>query len=74
MKNSKGFTLIELIIVIAIIAIIGSLVSSLGKDDATRFNECVEDTTFLPADEVKDYCLGKMAEEDRNTAIMLSED
>lgn len=74
MRNQKGFTLIEMIIVIAIVVIIASMAFGTLRSDEDRFESCYKDSTFIPEEERQDYCINKMTEEDRNRAIMYSED
>lgn len=72
MVKHKGFTLIELLIVIAIISIVASTFFGGRKSDADRHNECVYEATHLFEEERMSYCIDKIKEEDRNSAIRYS--
>ena len=70
MKRSKGFTLIELIVVIVIFAVIGSVL--FGDSDAEKIEACVEESTFIDREDRQAYCVDELREAKRNQAIILS--
>ena len=72
--KNKGFTLIELVIVLAIVGIVVSMLlgGKLFMSDAERHNKCVAGATHIHEDDRMPYCIDKIKEEDRNTAIRQS--
>jgi prepilin-type N-terminal cleavage/methylation domain-containing protein len=73
-NSSKGFTLIELVILLAIIGIVLSTIfgGNFMKSDSERRNDCVAESTDIYEEDRISFCIDKIKEEDRNTAIQLS--
>lgn len=74
MKKLKGFTVIELLIVVVALGVGVIVFSGLTKSDADRHGKCMAEATYIHEEDRSAYCINKMAEEDRNTAIMMSSD
>lgn len=71
-KRSKGFTLIEVTIVLAVVCILILIVLDSPGSEKQRFENCIAESSFLSEEERKPYCLDKMSQEDYNTALIIS--
>ena len=70
LKN-KGFTIIELIIVVAVVGITASLLIG-GDSDEVKYNNCMENSSFIREHTRSQYCLDKLVRDDARTDAFLS--
>ena len=74
MKNNKGFSLVELIVVVAIMAIMGSFIFfSFGLLTGQDARKCANNISTV-LDKEKNYALTKSAEVDCYVEIILTDD